>query len=203
MAISLPDASFFQAIADEIANSDEIRNEYGLSKKYTAAELRAIGEQMEHDIEAAYIGSLRYPNVGLQYGAKVSVKTGGSTGKQVITITYPPGELHRESFEKAQYVRAQHVERTKINGKWKNVVVTDPGYYTGTGEHTGEGIDDIFALITTGYSLSKPVSGYWYNAGGFFHAPMHRQGTPFVPSVVAKYEAMYPGVHITYPGEWG
>ena len=201
MAISLPDASFFQKLVDDYV--EENREELGLSKRYTVAELRAIGEQMEHEIESAYIGVLRYPNVGLQYGGKVSVSTGGSTGVQTITITYPPGELRRNSFEKARYVTAQHVEIAKINGRNRKIIVSDPGYYTGTGEYTGGGINDIFALITSGYSLRRPVSGFWYSAGGFYHAPMNRRGTPFVPGVVAKYEAMYPGVHITYPGEWG
>ena len=201
MKISLPPASYFQEIVDDYVNSDEGRAELGLSPAYTRQELVKIGEQMEHDIYAAFIGALRTgDSQGYQYAPQVTVGISKQTGARSIQIKYGPGALHRPSMEVAERKVSYNVIQTKIGKKWTNVF-SPYTHWQGTGEFTGGGINDIFALITSGYSASKAVSGLW--RGGYHHSLKSRTGTPFVPGVVAKYEAMYPGVTIEYPPEWG
>lgn len=201
MAIELPPASYFQQIVDDYVNSDEGRAALGLSPAYTRQELVKIGEQLEHDIYAAFIGTLKSgESEGYQYAPKVTVGISKKTGERTIKLTYGPGALHRPSMEIGERKVSYNVFQTKIGKKWTNVY-SPYSYWVGTGEYTGGGINDIFALITSGYSASRAVSGLW--RGEYHHALKTRKGTPFIPGVIEKYRAMYPGVTIEYPPEWG
>ena len=201
MGISLPPASYFQQIIDDYVNSDEGRAALGLPKAYTRQELMEIGRQLEHDIHAAFVGVLRTgSSEGDQYGNKITVGISKKDGTRSVTIHYSSGFLYRPSLEKARRETGVNFYETKIHGKRK-LVSQSFGYWAGTGSFTGGGIEDIYKHITQGYSAAKPAWGLW--RGEYTHALMHRTGTPFVPAVIAKYEAMYPGVRISYPGEWG
>lgn len=201
MKISLPPASYFQQIVDDYVNSDEGREALGLSPAYTRQELVKIGEQLEHDIYTAFIGALKSgESEGYQYAPKVTVGISKQTGTRTINITYGPGALYRPSMEIAERKVDYNVFRTKVGKKWKNVL-SPYSYWKGTGEYTGGGIDDIFALVTSGYSAKKAVSGLWRSE--YHHSLKNRKGKSFVPGVIEKYKAMYPGVTIEYPPEWG
>ena len=61
----------------------------------------------------------------------------------------------------------------------------------------GEGVNDIIALFTHGYSLSKRPYGFWVRNGGRsmnrIGARMHRDPNPFLQDLVNRLNAEYDG----------
>ena len=61
----------------------------------------------------------------------------------------------------------------------------------------GEGVDDIIALFTHGYSISKRPYGFWVRSGGRsmtrIGARMHRDSNPFLQDLVNRLNAEYDG----------
>ena len=61
----------------------------------------------------------------------------------------------------------------------------------------GQGINDIIALFTHGYSLNKRPYGFWVRNGGDsmarIGARMHRDPNPFLQNLVNKLNAEYDG----------
>ena len=61
----------------------------------------------------------------------------------------------------------------------------------------GEGVEDILALFTHGYSLSKRPYGFWVHNGGNsmsrIGARMHRDSNPFLTDFVNRLNAEYAG----------
>lgn len=81
-----------------------------------------------------------------------------------------------------------------------------------TAGYTGGGVKDIFALISGGASGSSKARGYWtyydgdtkgYTGDEFFtRALLPRRGKPFIEAIIKHYEAVNPGLKITYPPNW-
>ena len=73
--------------------------------------------------------------------------------------------------------------------------------YENTGSLTishGEGVDDILALFTHGYSLSRRPYGFWVKSGGKsmvrIGALMHRDPNPFLAVIVNQINEKYRGI---------
>lgn len=206
---SIPDASAFQDIVKAFSKTkecQEVIQEQGGYPTRDRKTLMEIGERFLADVEAGFKASMTSDNMMYaQADASISVGISKKTGTQTINIRFPDAYLFRPSFEKVEPRRETNVHDYRDpKGKWQRTY-----YYTTyqhpLGEYTGSGINDIFALITSGYSgLKARPYGLWGGPGIVTAAPYpQRQGTPFVPAVVAKYEAMYPDVKIEYPPEWG
>ena len=112
-------------------------------------------------------------------------------------------------------------EPVKVNtpGSVSEIKVPENGVLTilvspekdAAGKPTGEGINDIFALITNGTGKQARVYGYWtyYSEGMGYGAEetwtrawLPRRGKPFIEAIIKHYEAVNPGLKIEYPPNW-
>lgn len=68
-------------------------------------------------------------------------------------------------------------------------------HYTNKDSSTGrgEGVDDILALFSHGYTLSKRPYGFWERAGIRIGARVHRDPNPFLSEFVDRMNAKYTG----------
>lgn len=137
---------------------------------------------------------------------------------EFLRITKHASELSAKNYFSGVYVDISKKHNTKqaiINfidtSLYRPSLYAPPSNKHPNGGFTGEGIRDIFALISNGttYNTSRPA-GYWtYNDqgsygtnGAFAHALNPRKGKPFITNIIKKFETANPGLKITYPSEW-
>lgn len=185
---------------------------------YTREALQQIGQNFLADIEAAYRSVLTSSASTRNDGSSVlstsvfrtmpeiKVSISDKNGIASILIYFPDDLLFRPSLEKYEWGHVNRMTEYKVGKRYKRTIESRR-VRKGTGEYTGAGIKDIFALITHGYPrIRHAVSGLWDNnprgPDRVTYALPQRTGTPFVPDVVEKYKALYPNVDIIYPAEW-
>jgi hypothetical protein len=208
-------------MVNEYVQSDDGRadiEEQGFAER-TRKELEDIGLQFYRDINSAYASVLTRSRAGTggsdallgpsswRMLPEIKVTISKKNGTATITLRYPADLLFRPSLEKFEWGYNNWMEERRVGGRWKREIMSKR-IRKGTGQFTGPGIKDIFALVTHGYDrIRHPVSGLWHDGpdgdNKITYALPQRTGTPFVPSIVAKYEALYPNVTILYPAEWG
>lgn len=123
----------------------------------------------------------------------------------------------------------------RANGSWQiNLSISESHLYRPSlhkegsrVEYTGEGINDIIALITSGYKTRGRVYGYWvdwsYTRGYQRKAGLRRvhrgedmgeksvlisnkvrrEPNPFVKRVIERFNDKYPTILVKFPIEWG
>lgn len=194
---------------------------------YSREELYAIGQNFLMDIDAAYKSALvqnaasRHARVsasttndglGLLSTSvfrtlpEIKVSISEKSGEAAILIKISEDLLYRPSLETYEWGYHNWIEERKVGKRYRREIQSRR-IRQGTGNHTGPGIKDIFALITHGYPrIRHAVSGLWENnprgADRITYALPQRTGTPFVPDVEAKYKELYPNITIFYPDEW-
>lgn len=187
-------------------------------RMYTREELQQIGQSFLTDIEAAYRSVLTHSASTKNDGSSVlstsvfrtmpeiKVSISNKNGTASVIIYFPDDLLFRPSLEKYEWGYVNSMTEYKVGRRYKKMIESRR-VRKGTGEYTGSGIKDIFALITHGYPrIRHSVSGLWDNnprgPDRITYALPQRTGTPFVPDVVEKYKTLYPNVDIIYPAEW-
>ena len=134
---------------------------------------------------------------------------------EFLRITNHASLVDAQDYFGGTYVKIGKVSHTK-NGDKVNINFSDhslyrPSLVARNGKPTGEGINDIFALITNGTSKQARVYGYWtyYSEGmgygaeeNWTRAWLPRQPKPFIEAIIKHYEAAYPGLKISYPLNW-
>lgn len=135
---------------------------------------------------------------------------------EFLRITNHASLVDAQDYFGGAHVKVGKVRHTK-NGDKVNINFSDhalyrPSLVARNGKPTGEGINDIFALITNGTSKQARVYGYWtyYDDGskgytgdeGWTRAWLPRQPKPFIEAIIKHYEAVNPGLKIEYPPSW-
>lgn len=134
---------------------------------------------------------------------------------EFLRITNHASLIDAQDYFGGAHVKVGKVSHTK-NGDKVNINFSDHALYRPSlvgrnGKPTGEGINDIFALITNGTNKQSRVYGYWtyYSEGMGYGAEetwtrawLPRRGKPFIEAIIRHYEAANPGLKITYPPNW-
>lgn len=132
-----------------------------------------------------------------------------------LEITNHASVIDAEDYFGSAYVKVGKVRQTKdgykVNINFSEHALYRPSLIGRNGKSTGSGVDDIFALITNGTSKQGKVYGYWtyYSKGmgygaqeNWTRAWLPRHPKPFIEAIIKKYEAVNPGLKITYPPSW-
>ena len=152
---------------------------------YTESEALVLAQELVEQLEYAFVSAQKHGGVlggGTWWGNGItySVKKKKNGGFSIV-VTYPPQYLFRPSL-------------------WRN---------NRRSGRAGSGINDIFALFTTGYRSSRALmpAGYWESTTrmadmGFVRAPSDWEGNPFIRETITRFESEHPGISIEYPEEW-
>ena len=170
----------------------------GTNIGYSDAELIALAEELKSMITAAFIANQhqkrpRFDDSGVKIQVVREPRKTELGADKYIRISYSDKTLHRYSL----------VANTGVDYDG-SLYGGDPLYYT------GEGIDDIFALFTSGYTSSKRVYGYWADYDGWERddyngltaSLRHRDPNSFIADTIRSFQAMHPDVDVSYPDEW-
>lgn len=172
--------------------------------------------QKELDIESLNLNETYFQSI-VQELADALYEAGGEATKS-------PGNLFAYSTAE-EYSSWDYPIRTKLKIDGTNVVrgiITidqaslrrDSLSVISSNSHgwstTGEGITDIVALFTNGYSASNQVYGFWEQTYGGYVSGHTNGGSPglapnpFVSDLIDNFKAKYPDiiVDIKYPKAW-
>lgn len=133
-----------------------------------------------------------------------------------LSITNHASLVDAQDYFGSSYVKVGKVRHLKASDKvsisFSSHALYRPSLIGRNGKPTGEGINDIFALITNGTGKQAKVYGYWtyyddvsegYTGDeGWTRAWLPRIGKPFIQKIISKYESLYPGIEIDCPPEW-
>jgi len=134
---------------------------------------------------------------------------------EFLKITNHASLIDAQDYFKGSYVKVGKVRQLQ-DGYKVNIIFSDHALYRPSligrgGKSTGNGVDDIFALITNGTDRQGKVFGYWtyYSEGMGYggeelwtRAWLPRRPKPFIEAIIKHYEAVNPGLTISYPPSW-
>lgn len=176
----------------------EVVKQQGANLGYTDEELTALAVELRAMITDAFIGIQRQAHPHFDDSAvKIQVIRNAQKPRlgadKYIRITYTSKTLHRYSL-------VAHDQSNKSGSLYEGSELY----------HTGGGIDDIFALVTQGYSTHKRVFGFWADLdgwerddyGGVTASLTHREPNAFLSETIQKFQTMHPDVEVQYPDEW-
>lgn len=168
---------------------------------YTDAEIRQIANRLYNDIIVEYLSLVKHKHKFFDRSTVVvnPVKT-DSKGNVGVSISFREKGLRRRSLHTTKSAKGAF----EVTGE-KYLSEGSKDYFT------GPGVYDIIGLFVNGYTLKgrAPAGMWWDNQDDtgetedYVRAKRHRAGVDFITPIIRRYEAMYEGLNITYPKEWG